>query len=261
MASCPTCGESFDSESGMKIHHAQTHDKSIAGVLSSCNVCGEEFRHPRTDPGSFCSKTCQSDWQSGAYSGSGNPNPADKETLTCPICEEDFEVVSSQSERRRCCSTTCMGEWQSRKRVGESHPNYVEKVTVECWTCGAEMERNPSLVEPYEHHFCDSGCYGDFVSENLSGKSHYKYKPDELTEYGSGWDEDKRERVRERDNRKCQHCGSGAKGQCEKLDVHHIQPADSFEDDEKRNAMENLISLCRACHPTWEKMAPLRPTK
>jgi predicted HNH restriction endonuclease len=43
------------------------------------------------------------------------------------------------------------------------------------------------------------------------------------------------------------------------LDVHHITPAREFEDGEKRNAMENLISLCVRCHTEWEKIAPLRP--
>jgi len=30
--SCPTCGDTFDTETGVKIHHARQHDESIAGA-------------------------------------------------------------------------------------------------------------------------------------------------------------------------------------------------------------------------------------
>jgi predicted HNH restriction endonuclease len=45
-----------------------------------------------------------------------------------------------------------------------------------------------------------------------------------------------------------------------RLDVHHITPAREIDDPDERNAMDNLITLCRGgCHHTWEQMAPLRP--
>jgi 5-methylcytosine-specific restriction endonuclease McrA len=43
-----------------------------------------------------------------------------------------------------------------------------------------------------------------------------------------------------------------------KLDVHHIKPAQAFDDPTARNAMENLVTLCRSCHKKWEGI-PLRP--
>jgi 5-methylcytosine-specific restriction endonuclease McrA len=40
-----------------------------------------------------------------------------------------------------------------------------------------------------------------------------------------------------------------------KLHVHHLKKARNVSDPEKRNAPENLITLCRDCHQKWEKMA------
>jgi predicted HNH restriction endonuclease len=44
----------------------------------------------------------------------------------------------------------------------------------------------------------------------------------------------------------------------ERLHVHHIIPARQFDDPEPRNAMGNLITLCREDHAKWEGV-PLRP--
>lgn len=60
---CPTCGDSFDSESGMKIHHAQAHDESIAGVSVECENCGNSFRKRQYEfeiyDSHFCGDDCR----------------------------------------------------------------------------------------------------------------------------------------------------------------------------------------------------------
>lgn len=94
----------------------------------------------------------------------------------------------------------------------------------------------------------------------VSGKEHWKYSGGS-TPYGAGWNETKRQAVRERDGYTCQdpRCSvtqaehRDAHG--EKLHVHHLQKARHIEDDAARNAKENLIALCRDCHRRWEKMA------
>lgn len=83
--------------------------------------------------------------------------------------------------------------------------------------------------------------------------------------YGKGWNEKKRELVRERDNRTCQSCGRSEEDHLDlrgqKLSVHHIQKARAFDDPEKRNHPDNLVTLCETakCHRKWEQMSPLRP--
>ncbi|WP_083893991.1 HNH endonuclease [Haloferax mucosum] len=66
-----------------------------------------------------------------------------------------------------------------------------------------------------------------------------------------------------RDQFRCQDCGvtqpEHIKKHERKLDVHHIVPARQFDDPGKRNAMDNLVTLCRVCHAKWERMSGLRP--
>lgn len=253
MAECPTCGETYKNEAGMKIHHKRIHGESISGVLSECEVCGEEFRHDPLDAGRFCDFDCYAEWQSQTKMGEGR----DRVNLTCEVCGDTFEVIRSRKDDARFCSYECMGEWQSEARCGEDHPRYVEEVEVECDWCGNPLTRLPSYVDMYEHVFCGHECYAEYMSEYRVGEDHPLWKPDSNPQYGPGWNEKKKERVRERDNRECQVCGDESSG--EKLNVHHIQQARTFDDPEKRNAMENLIALCRACHQRVEKFAPLLP--
>ena len=83
--------------------------------------------------------------------------------------------------------------------------------------------------------------------------------------YGSGWNDAKKEQVRERDGRECQCCGRAEEEHIElygrKHSVHHIQKARDFDDPEQRNHPDNLITLCESkeCHKRWEQMSPLRP--
>jgi len=61
-----------------------------------------------------------------------------------------------------------------------------------------------------------------------------KYK--DMIRYGGN-----REKVIERDNNTCQHCGSH-----KKLNVHHIDG--SGQTNTPNNDMANLITLCKVCH-------------
>lgn len=77
--------------------------------------------------------------------------------------------------------------------------------------------------------------------------------------YGEGWTAKRRRKVRSRDGHKCARCGISQEEHQnqfdQKLHVHHITPARQFNDAEKRNAMGNLITLCKTCHDTIEEFA------
>ena len=83
--------------------------------------------------------------------------------------------------------------------------------------------------------------------------------------YGPGWTERKRRRVRKRDGYRCVRCGTTQEEHKErhdqKLHVHHLTKARQLDDPEKRNAMSNLVTVCRDCHDKWERVAAagLRP--
>jgi transposase len=79
--------------------------------------------------------------------------------------------------------------------------------------------------------------------------------------YGPGWNDKKRQAVRDRDGKTCQdpRCSVSQREHIEaydeKLHVHHLRKARDIDDPTERNAKENLITLCRDCHKRWEKMA------
>lgn len=93
-----------------------------------------------------------------------------------------------------------------------------------------------------------------------SGENHPGWKGGKQN-YGRGWNRKKRQSVRERDGFKCRS------GDCsvtqeqhlnkygEKLHVHHLRKARDVNDPERRNAKENLITLCRDCHYRWERLS------
>jgi hypothetical protein len=75
--------------------------------------------------------------------------------------------------------------------------------------------------------------------------------------YGPNWYE-QREKARERDGYECRACGltdeeHKANYDCE-LEMHHIQRAGSFDDYEKMNQLDNLLTLCTPCHQTYESL-------
>lgn len=57
---------------------------------------------------------------------------------------------------------------------------------------------------------------------------------------------DTREKALERD-KVCQDCGRQ-----NKLHVHHITPVREFDDPVDSHELDNLVVLCRRCHPKWE---------
>ena len=83
--------------------------------------------------------------------------------------------------------------------------------------------------------------------------------------YGPGWNERKRQRVRERDGYECVRCGATQEEHKarygERLHVHHLTKAREIDDAEERNSISNLVALCRDCHADWERVsaAGLRP--
>lgn len=81
--------------------------------------------------------------------------------------------------------------------------------------------------------------------------------------YGVGWNEEIREKVRNRDGRECVACGISETahlddfGRC--LDVHHICGARMSTNPAVFNAPRNLVTLCMSCHVDAEPYTPGLP--
>lgn len=59
---CPTCGDKFDSNHGVKVHHSKAHGESIAGTQVKCDGCGTEFNQmpsrARNNDKNYCCQDC-----------------------------------------------------------------------------------------------------------------------------------------------------------------------------------------------------------
>lgn len=89
-----------------------------------------------------------------------------------------------------------------------------------------------------------------------TGEDHPDYSGGSFP-YGPGWTAKKRRSVRSRDGYECVRCGISQQQHQQKyeqkLHVHHITPARQVDDPEERNAMDNLVALCKTCHDTVEE--------
>ncbi len=74
-------------------------------------------------------------------------------------------------------------------------------------------------------------------------------------DYGPDWDRI-RQAVRRRDGFRCQVCGTPENGR--EHDVHHKVPFKAFTSAAEANRMDNLITLCHACHRKTEQNVRIR---
>lgn len=88
-----------------------------------------------------------------------------------------------------------------------------------------------------------------------SGKDHPAWSGGHDSYYGPNW-KGNRKKALERDEYQCQVCEMTQKEHAAEygqgLHVHHIIPQSNFDDYEKQNGLENLVTLCRECHSKYE---------
>lgn len=162
---------------------------------------------------------------------------------TCDNCGESFETYPSRDTR--FCSEECYGEWRSEELTGENNPNWDGgKKQLRCTWCETEFERWESLIP--EKPFCSYSCRAAWESENRVGENHHQYKGHE-DYYGVNWHKVRR-KVLERDAHKCRICGADKVENGRSLDVHHVTPIRKFDEPERANTLDNLITLCRTHH-------------
>lgn len=273
-AECPTCNGSFVSEHGVKVHHKSAHGESLkTRVVVTCAWCGDEketypYLAEKNDR-HFCSNGCKGNWRSENWVGENAPAwSGGKVTIECDECGSEREVypaVAASRTHHFCPGRECYGKWLSATNGSDHH--LWNRTTVECEWCGKGKDVKRVHYEAQELHFCtDSDCRANWLAEQWAGDQNPNWMGG-TAEYGPGWNDAKKELVRERDGRVCQNpgCGRGEKEHVEqfgkKHSVHHIQKARTFDNPEKRNHPDNLITLCetRECHYRWEQMSPLRP--
>lgn len=252
MVDCPSCGRVFETDHGMKVHHAQTHDESLAKKERACENCGNAFEEfqSRIDRGKgrYCSVECRHD--------------DDRVEVTCYHCGDTVKKPEHRVGRyeNEYCSKECHRDY--RRTGGPAAPGWEggKEVTKECANCGVDVTRTQSQFE--DRVFCSSECFG----EAIAGKDHPFWSGGVASWYGETWKK-QREKALERDGYVCQSCGISENEYRSKvgrgLDVHHIIPLGAFEsgssiDYKAANRVSNLVSLCLPCHSKWEGI-PVAP--
>lgn len=143
-------------------------------------------------------------------------------------------------------------ETRDRGLKGQNHLNWKGGgIAVKCAYCEKDILRNPWRIEKYQHHFCSSSCYYKWRKEilDLNGENNPGWKGGvSFDPYSLEFNEELKERIRQRDGYMCQLCGLSNEDSLQehgkKLSVHH-------RDEDKQNCgEENLITLCQSCHNT-----------
>lgn len=160
--------------------------------------------------------------------------------IRCERCDESFETSPSKAEKLRQCSP-CYQEYGWLDDTREKHREIQSKEpeTVECKVCETTFECKPSQAEI--RIVCSRECYREHLSREYSGEDSWHWQGG-ISNYPPEFSEELRERVRERDDRECQRCGSDGSAWDMKLFVHHI------DGNRDNNDPENLQTVCPSCH-------------
>jgi len=142
----------------------------------------------------------------------------------CQYCDETSKSRSSLDVHRRA------------EHSDQADPDYV---MLECPQCGDEYYAMESTAD--SRKYCSQQCANDARNDRRGNPPK--------AEYGDNWEE-RRRAARLRDDRLCAYCGSEQNDPAH--DVHHIVECGFFNDDDVRNDLRNLITLCPDCHGTWE---------
>lgn len=89
--------------------------------------------------------------------------------------------------------------------------------------------------------FCSLACCNAY----RVGENNPAWRGGHIDYYGSSWPDAQRAALK-RDNHRCRRCGADSPDRA--LDIHHIQPFNTFDSHEEANRIENLVCLCHSCH-------------
>lgn len=188
----------------------------------------------------------------------GEDNPRYKKVKkTCMYCNNEYLIVFSKKNVSRFCSKGCKNKYNGflSKWVKDQQGKHF----CQCG-CGVAIEikrhHHASGIPKYiKGHNCKNGnhhLYGIKYSDEHKQKLSDAHKGLQVGDKNPAWNggtsflpychkfnNQLKERVRNRDNRTCQNCGTKENGK--RLAVHHIHY-------DKENCYPDLIALCNSCN-------------
>lgn len=244
---CPACGDTLPSEIGLKRHHKLAHGESLVNNSDGpeCPTCGRnDFKNERG------MKMHHKQMHGESLAGV---------EVECEWCGDALRVPPENhraADRHFCKDDNCRSKWMESLDKTQSPRWSGGKQIYQCANCGSDVQRHSGNTHG-ENVFCDRDCYTSWKGGQMTGPNHFNWKGGSEPYYGEDWLEQRR-RALKRDDHTCQSCGHSPCDGSRDLDVHHIRPLRTFDDPADANALDNLVSLCRSCHSTWEGV-PVRP--
>lgn len=210
----------------------------------TCQQCGVVFvatDHP-SRPRKYCSRACR------------DAGLTTRVTLTCRQCGQPFQRKAYQrdwsQERGPFCGMACYGAWQKDHIRGAASPSF-DPDSWKQWACAqcglpfwrqrlADRQHDPDDDEALV--FCSCACFQSFARLEWSGPGNPQWRGGHRDYRGPTWRAARRAAL-ERDQYRCVDCSAEAP-----LVVHHVVPFEAFDGSPEANALDNLVTLCRACH-------------
>ena len=118
-----------------------------------------------------------------------------------------------------------------------------------CRHCGKAFEVPEFTAgDSIELRFCSPACRQQWAAETPTFEVRVGQRQGHR---GGNW-KVQAEKARKRDGYACRVCGVSEEELGRRLDVHHKIPYASFRSNVEANKLENLISVCPACHNRLE---------
>jgi transposase len=284
---CPECSKVLASRRGLKIHQGQVHsgeaeyrdkewlrgqyidqERTQVEIAKICGVTDETIsywmqRHSIPTQSKQSQKEIYhgEEWLRQKYHGEGKDAPEIAEECgTTPSVIFKWLVKNGIETRGREVSGTYTpyadtlgdGGWL-REQYQEAERTSLE-IADEVGSSGRAVRRW------LEKHGIGTRSRAEAVP---SGPESPLSIEEPAGNYGAGWSEGKKQRVREAAGNECEGCGMSQEEHRNQYDValhvHHITPARQIDNPKERNAVDNLTPLCYSCHRTAEQMVPLYP--
>ena len=213
-----------------------------------CQHCGSSFErhlspaHLKRNPPKYCSRSCRD---------------AARRTLvelTCRQCGRTFRrkryMADWSQERGPFCGFACYAAWQSQHTAGPANPNYQPDAWLDlnCGWCDAPISRRRLDHERNTATglaFCGRDCFHEYAR---------MYFPRQSYNWSSKRWRKARQSALDRDEHRCRECGS-----TDDLVVHHVRPFAEVVGTPDAHALDNLETLCRACHRVRHNLLRARP--
>lgn len=211
---------------------ARCHSWKGGHVECICPICGKRiFITPaklNRNGNNYCSREC-----AGLARKNGK-------IVKCIVCGKERYIINARIEKGQgiFCSRECYAKWQSKNIRGKNHPNY-EGVTNICPVCGKIF----STCNSHFKKFCSNECRtkGSRGENSPNWQGGRSYEP-----YCERFNEEFKERIRDKFGRVCFICGKTEAANGRKLSVHHCNyKKDCLCSDDLTC---QFVPLCTSCH-------------